>query len=119
MVYGETGQPYLEDLITNRVLNFWAKLKYDETPRLSKHVLRLISFKNDMAAPSIPNPCNFAFPWLEFVKKALNETGLGYAFDSGVVIDPKYLSYQVKRKLRDARVQAWRAEIESKDVCLL
>ena len=117
MVYGETGQPFFDDLIANRMISFWAKLKYDEMPRLSKHILSLISNKNDTVAPSSPNPHNFSFPWLEFVKKTLNKAGVGYAFDSRAAHNPKHLSAHVKRQLRDARIQSWQEEIESKDIC--
>ena len=122
MVFGETGQPYLEDLIANRVLSFWAKLEYDEIPRLSKHVLKLISIKNGLAiqsTPSRPEPGNFSFPWIDYVQRVLSEAGLSSSFNSTTPLDPKQLSSQAKRQLRDARTLKWRTEVESKDICSL
>ena len=43
MVLGETGQPKLSDLAFLRQLGFWAKLTYDEVPRMSKHILPIVT----------------------------------------------------------------------------
>ena len=97
--------------ISARALSFWTKLKYDETPRLSKLIFKFIRSKNNMAIPSTlsrPNPGNYTFPWLDFIEKSLNEAGLSETFDSVAMHNPKDLICQIKQQVRDARVRKWR-----------
>ena len=114
MVLGETGQPYLEDLLKQRIVGFWAKLKYDDTPRLSKYILSLISSKN---GTDITENTPFKFPWLELVKDTLDELGLSQFINNPQPIDPKHILGKVKSRLRDTRLQSWREETDSKPVC--
>ena len=81
------------------MLSYWAKLRYDDTPRLSKHILSLIASKNGAAIPNPNVNVPYKFPWLDTIQGTLNEVGLSSAFNSADPLDPKYLNsvYAMRR----------------------
>ena len=125
MVLSESGQPHLHDLLNQRIIGFWSKLRYDNVPRLSKYVLRLISHLNGQLIPledvKATDKCHprFEFPWLETVKKTLDDLGLSDIWSglNPVAQDPKYIVSQVKLRIRDARMQIWQAKVNSEGEC--
>ena len=71
---------------------------------------------------SIPNNTGFfKFPWLEYARTSLDNVGLSYFWNcpNPVPIDPKYITTQVKTRIRDARKQAWLTEINANRHCNL
>ena len=84
MVYGESGQPCIRRLINSRLMNFWAKLKFDDNPRLSKTLFKTVNTCQGgrMQAGGGENPPNsetsrFNFMWLDHVKRSLSELTYG------------------------------------------
>ena len=116
MVFGEAGQPNLYDLIKQRLISFWGKLEFDEVPRLSKHILRIIKNLNDKAIPGKDD--KFKFPWLELTKDSLDELGLNFHRNPPTApLDPKYVSCKVKTACSHVKIQSWRAEINANPQC--
>ena len=119
MVYGESGQPDLYELIRQRLTSFWGKLQYDSVPRLSKHILTLVTHLHEKPIPYSQEM--FKFPWLELARSTLNELGLSYIWNTTGLAspEPKSISKQVKIRSNDARKQVWLTEVNSNPHCSL
>ena len=115
MIFGESGQPNLSDLIRQRLTNFWGKLKYDEVPRLSKHMLKYMLHLNGKTIPN--STTTFNFPWLNLVNTSLDELGMSYCWNPPIPLDHRHISYQVKAKTRDVREQLWLEEVNLNAQC--
>ena len=119
MIFGETGQPDLNSLITARHVGFWAKLAYDGTPRLSKLILPVLTGLQGKHTPihrADKESC-YDFKWLSHLRQSLNGLGLGYLFDQPMA-DPKNIALVVKRRINDVRTQVWQGEIREHPECV-
>ena len=125
MVLGETGQPQLQRLIAQRQVSFWAKLKYDAVPRLSKLILpALVGLHGNRTSRTITSKdktkkeLTFDFKWISTVRHTLNHLGLGFMFDSPYPIEPREVLTEVKRRLADSSTQVWRSEVDEHPQCV-
>ena len=119
VIFGETGQPDLNSLITIRHAGFWAKLAYDGTPRLSKLILPVLEGLQGKHTPihrADKDSC-YDFKWLSHLRQSLNGLGLGYLVDQPMA-DPKNIVLVVKRRINDARTQVWQGEIREHPECV-
>ena len=119
MVFGESGQPDLNSLISTRQVGFWAKLAHDATPRLSKLILPVVTGLQGKPTPmhGSGRESHFDFKWLSHLRRTLNELGLGYMFDQ-TIADPKFILLEVKKRMKDSRTQIWQGEIREHLECV-
>ena len=64
MIYGESGQPPLKCLVDSRMVGFWVKLMFDETPRLSKTILTTMEKIHENNKTEDETAPKFIFNWL-------------------------------------------------------
>ena len=105
MIYGESGQPPLKCLVDSRMVGFWVKLMFDETPRLSKTILTTMEKIHENNKTEDETAPKFIFNWLLSVRKVLQNiefSGLWYQ-DQGInlteVISSRQILYKAKAKI--------------------
>ena len=124
MVFGETGQPQLMRLIAQRQVGFWAKLKFDAVPRLSKLILpALVGLHGNRMSRTITTKdkikkeLKFDFKWLTSLRNTLDHLGLGYIFEC-FYSEPREVLTEVKRRFTDSNTQLWRSEVDEHPLCV-
>ena len=126
MVFGETGQPQLQRLIAQRQVGFWAKLKFDDVPRLSKLILpALVGLHGNRTCRTITTKDKvkkvlmFDFKWISTLRHTLDHLGMGYIFDSFCLSEPREVLTEVKRRFADSSTQVWRSEVDDHPMCVI
>ena len=112
MVFGETGQPQLKRLIAQRQVGFWAKLKFDSVPRLSKLILpALVGLHGNRVSRTIitkdkiKKEMKFDFKWITTLRHTLDHLGMGYIFYGFCQSEPREVLTEVKRRFTDSNTQ--------------
>ena len=125
MVFGETGQPQLQRLIAQRQVGFWAKLKFDAVPRLSKLILpALIGLHGNRTSRTVTTKdktnkvLKFDFKWIGTVRHTLELLGVGFIFDSPCPVEPREVLNEVKRRFADSSIQVWQSQVDEHPQCL-
>ena len=125
MVFGETGQPRLQRLIAQRQVGFWAKLKFDAVPRLSKLILpALVGLHGNRTSRTIISKdktrkaLKFDFKWITTLRHTLDHLGMGYIFDTFCLSEPREVLAEVKRRFADSSTQVWRSEVDEHQLCV-
>ena len=123
MVYGESGQPCITYLINTRVINFWAKLKFDDTPRLSKNLFKTISTCHGsrmlpQSGASLPaEPSLFNFSWFAHVKCLLSELELDYMWYTDCSANYSSIVSQIKKHSKALFYEKWLNTVANNSQC--
>ena len=115
MVLGETGKLPLDTIIRSRVLNFWYKLVTNVNRFKLTVVLYRILYKLDIAG-------SYTYPWIEYVRKSLNELGLSFYWLRQDSLDLKgFTSFKTAVKLRiaDQFKNKWHEEVFTSSNCTI
>ena len=111
MVFGELGQVSLKIHIKSQMINFWAKLAFGKsTHKYSSTVYRIMRrlYDNNRVKSK----------WLDSIKQILNETGFSGIWNEYENVNVKWLTENVKQRLRDQFVQEWYGNVQSSDKAL-
>ena len=124
MVYGESGQPCIRRLINSRLMNFWAKLKFDDNPRLSKTLFKTINTCQGgrMQAGGGENPPNsetsrFNFMWLDHVKRSLSELNLAHLWYTDGRTNSVKIVNLIKKRSKALFYEKWLYDIANNSQC--
>ena len=85
MLYGETGCTDMKTIIHQRIINFWAKLKFGPTEKFSSILCTFLSKLQS------EHPENYTFKWVQSVQKILDNCGFSYVWDAK---DLDYVSFK-------------------------
>ena len=105
----------LDTIIRSRVLNFWYKLVTNVNRFKLTVVLYRILYKLDIAG-------SYTYPWIEYVRKSLNELGLSfYWLRQGSLVMKGFTSFKraVKLRISDQFRCKWHEEVFASSNCTI
>ena len=105
MVYGETGRTNVTYVIQIKAMSFRLHLEQLPNSRYSKIFLQLTK---KMVAVSL-----ITSKWLNFIRKAFGEAGIGIILEYPTLIDKHSLKDSLKTLYKDWTIQEWHAKIET------
>ena len=108
MLYGELGVTDIKTKIVNRMVLYWAKLKFGKQEKLSAILCNFLSKTND--------PIGYPFKWNNHVKSALDKTGFSWVWNIHKLNIIRFKS-EFKQRLVDMFIQQWQAEIAENSQC--
>ena len=124
MVYGESGQPCITRLINSRLVNFWAKLKFDDTPRLSKALFNTVSTCHGSrmqlgGGANLPSSetRRFNFIWLEHVRRTLSELNLDHVWYTDSSAKYSRIEKLIKKQSNAQFHNKWLYDIANNSQC--
>ena len=105
MIYGEHGRHPINIEITGKILNFWASMTQNVCYKMSVimyNVLYNLYVKNI-----------YKSPWIEFVKRKLDELGLSYMWVNQNVGDYSQFKSLIKQRMLDQHLQTWKSKVDA------
>ena len=108
-VLGEVGCVKMEDIVKNKMLNFWARLALGNQSKIAYSVYKVMRAKYESG--------EFKSQWLSKIHTMLNDIGLSNIWISDNPICAKWFKHSIQLKINDISVQNWRAEVESCGWC--
>ena len=109
MIYGELGRHPINIEITGKILNFWASMTQNVCYKMSVimyNVLYNLYVKNI-----------YKSPWIEFVKRKLDELGLSYMWVNQNVGDYNQFKSLIKQRMLDQHLQTWKSKVDASSKC--
>ena len=101
MIYGEFGRHPLYINIYKRMITFWHKTAINSTiPKLTTLLYQFILVNGLSTSDKLP--------WLNFIKKILNDCGLSEVFNNPSLYSTQGLASKVEDILKDQYLQYWR-----------
>ena len=110
MLYGETGTTDLYTVVKNRMINFWAKLKFGDQNKLSSIMLRLLD------KLQLEQPEKFSFKWITQIKGILENTGFSEVWTADS-IDSDLFKIVFKQRCDDIFKQTWLTDMMNNSQC--
>ena len=93
MLYGELGLKSSEEIINNKMLNFWFNIVKSNDNKFSKIIYKFSKHLFDLNI--------FKCPWLTHIKSQLDLCGLTYLFDDNENVSKNMFKNLVKLRLND------------------
>ena len=107
LVFGETGMLPIEYYVKCRVVGFWVHLVSTKQEKISSKLFH-ICYTLYMSGLLV---C----PWLEYVKKILEDCGMNFVFYQHQILEKKWLKNSflpsIKKTLKDQEIQKWTTQI--------
>ena len=125
MVYGESGQLCLSQVINSRLINFWAKVKFDDTPRLSKRLFLTmntchgsqIQSGGGVTTPHHNKETQFNFDWFDYVKRSLSDLKLANLWYTNCTAKYSSIERIIKRQSKANFYDKWLQDIDNNSQC--
>ena len=108
-VLGELGSKNLRQVIDNRLLNFWLRLKNGKSSKLSCTMYKLLV--------NMANANTYISPWLSKVVSLLNNLGLSNLFYE-TNVNTLWFKKAVTLRISDVFKQNWSSEVDESGSCL-
>ena len=109
MVYGETGAYPIYISVYKRMLGFWGRVLNGKSSKLS-YIIYDCMLK-------LYNEGIYEWPWMVFLRKLLNDSGLSYVWDNHQEVNFSWLKNAVERNLKDQWIQKWNTQLQEKTSC--
>ena len=103
MVWGELGIQPLDNIIKNRILNYWCKVVNDKQDRINHLMYKLMV---ELDKKNI-----YHSPWIVYVRTSLNQLGFSEYWLNQNVPSPNYFRNIVKLRIKDQFAQLWSSKI--------
>ena len=110
MLYGEMGCTDMKTIIHQRIINFWAKLKFGPTEKFSSILCTFLSKLQS------EHPENYTFKWVQSVQKIQDNCGFSYVWDAE---DLDYVSFKAifSQRCNDIFLRDWQSEVAQNSQC--
>ena len=107
MQYGELGVADISTNIKCHMVNFWTKLKFDDTKKISSTMYHLLAkLTQDYQE-------QFHFKWLDHVKDVIDKNGFSYKQNEGEININRF-KYDFKKRCHDIFQHEWLDKISNK-----
>ncbi len=109
MVLGELGRFKIRKYIDNRMMNFWLRLKYGKSSKLSCTMYRLLEKMSDSN--------HYISPWILKIKNILDSMGMSdlWSMES---LNRSWFKQAVNLRTSDISKQNWCAEVNESGSCV-
>jgi hypothetical protein len=109
IVRGESGCENIEDIVKNRMLNFWARIVNGNQSKLSNILYKSMLQKYESG--------EYKSKWLYKIHNSLNCIGYGNIWSDKMPFNVNWFKKSVKAKLNDIDNQNWKASINDTSLC--
>ena len=110
MLYGEFGFQSVDELVTNRILNFWFNLTKSSDNKLSKI---LYTFSKSLYDTGV-----YRCPWLTHIQNKLDFLGISYVFNVNDDLLLAKFKNMIKTRINDIYNQMWQTEVYENQSCV-
>jgi hypothetical protein len=109
IVLGEVGSPKIEQIVKQRVCNFWARIVSGSGTKISAIMYRILRNLADSGA--------YKSKWISYVESTMNNSGLGYIWLNEDPHNITWFKETLKQRLSDIYLQKWSEEISNSGHC--
>ena len=111
IIYGETGRNKISNIIYERMIKYWLKVKQGNSTKLSVILFRLMRelYDKDILKSK----------WCAKIHEIFNNLGLSFIWNLDVsYLNPRHLKVAVKQRISDISKQEWSAAINENPLCI-
>ena len=109
IVLGEVGRVKLEEIIKQRVCNFWARLRLGKDTKIAALMYKILRNFSDNGT--------YKSRWITFVETTLNQSGLGYIWLTDNPQTRLWFKGTLNRRISDIYLQKWSEDISNSGHC--
>ena len=110
MVYGESGRLPIRYYTDIKIINYWYRVATSNSNKLSNIMYRLVRVMHERRI--------LHSPWIYYIKKVLNECGMGIDWNSPSDCNSNWLNKALKLRLSDIFKQNWHISINEMSSCI-